>query len=474
MNTTLRQGRRRPATRVPMLLMIVGAVFALGFLAVNAAIGYVVIDGRLDGQWYDIRDLGIAVEELKLQLDNINDDQPAFLDDIVGQHWISYAVGALLGAIGILSFIGGALLVLIWVERRLIGRMQIRRGPNRVGPYGLLQPVADAVKLIQKEVLTPDGADRILFLLPPAIIFIPMMAAWGPVPWSPKMAYLDINVGVLYLIAVSSLTTLAIFLAGWSSNNHYALLGSMRTVAMMISYEIPLSIALLSVVLITGSMQLSEIVQWQADHNLWLAALLPIAMLTYFFSSTAELNRTPNDIAEAESEIVAGFHTEYSGMKFGLFYAVELGNALLVATLVATFFLGGWSLFGLEEWIPGYLILFAKLSAAYFVLVWLRGTLPRFRLDQLMRFAWQYLIPLSLFNLLIVAIEASLLARLDDTPGLVTLGLFTVVNWAAAIVLFRDWARRIGYQPDAGGPRRAELAQQVGGLEAAERMGTAT
>ena len=473
MSATLRQGRRRPAQRVPLLLMIVGAVFALGFLAANAAIGYVVIDGRLDGQWYDIRDLGIAVEELRVQLDTINARQPTFLDDILGQHWMSYAAGALIGAIGILSFVGGMLLVLIWVERRLIGRMQIRRGPNRVGPYGLLQPVADAIKLIQKEVLMPDGADRILFLLPPAIIFIPMMTAWGPVPWAPNMAYLDINVGVLYLIAVSSLTTLAVFLAGWSSNNHYALLGSMRTVAMMISYEIPLSIALLSVVLITGSMQLSEIVQWQADHNMWLAALLPIAMLTYFFSSTAELNRTPNDIAEAESEIVAGFHTEYSGMKFGLFYAVELGNALLVSTLVATFFLGGWSLFGLEEWIPGYLILFGKLSAAYFVLVWLRGTLPRFRLDQLMRFAWQYLIPLSLFNLLIVAVETSLLARWD-VPGLVSLGLFTVFNWGAAIVLFRDWARRIGYQPDAGGPRRAELTQQVGGIEAAQRMGTAT
>ena len=473
MSATLRQGRRRPAQRIPLLLMVVGAVFALGFLAANAAIGYVVIDGRLDGQWYDIRDLGFAVEELRVQLDTINARQPTFLDGIVGEHWMSYAAGALIGAIGILSFVGGMLLVLIWVERRLIGRMQIRRGPNRVGPFGLLQPVADAIKLIQKEVLMPDGADRILFLLPPAIIFIPMMTAWGPVPWAPNMAYLDINVGVLYLIAVSSLTTLAVFLAGWSSNNHYALLGSMRTVAMMISYEIPLSIALLSVVLITGSMQLSEIVQWQATHNMWLAALLPIAMLTYFFSSTAELNRTPNDIAEAESEIVAGFHTEYSGMKFGLFYAVELGNALLVATLVATFFLGGWSLFGLEEWIPGYLILFGKLSAAYFVLVWLRGTLPRFRLDQLMRFAWQYLIPLSLFNLLIVAVETSLLARWD-VPGLVSLGLFTVINWGAAIVLFRDWARRIGYQPDAGGPRRAELTQQVGGLEAAERMGTAT
>ena len=470
--STLRRGRRPAPRRLAPPLLALGAVAALAFLAVNAAIGYAVVDGRLDGQWYDVRDLGIAAGELRAWLDGVNADQPEALDGVLGQSWLSYAAGALLGAIGILSLVGGALLALIWIERRLIGRLQIRRGPNRVGPFGLLQPVADAIKLIQKEVLTPDGADRALFLLPPAIVFIPMIAAWGPVPWAANMSYLDIHVGVLYLVAVSSLTTLAVFLAGWASNNHYALLGSMRTVAMMISYEIPLSIALLSVVLITGSMRLSEIVAWQSAHNLWLAALLPIALLTYFFSSTAELNRTPNDIAEAESEIVAGFHTEYSGMKFGLFYAVELGNALLVSALVATFFLGGWTLFGLEEWIPGYLILFAKLSAAYFVLVWLRGTLPRFRLDQLMRFAWQYLIPLSLCNLLIVAAEASLLARWD-APGVVSLGLFALVNWAAAIALLREWARRIGYRPELEAGRAPALTGRAGGIAEARRLGTA-
>ena len=467
--SSLRMGRRLPQRTVPRALMVLGALFALGFLAVNVVIGYVVIDGRLDGQWYDVRDLGIGVQELREWLDDRNADQPGILD-FLGQHWISYAVTALLGATGILSIVGGALLALIWVERRLIGRMQIRRGPNRVGPFGLLQPVADAVKLIQKEVLMPRGADKVLFFLPPALIFIPMIVAWGPIPWGAQMSYLDLHVGILFLIAVSSLTTLAIFMAGWSSNNHYALLGAMRTIAMMISYEIPLSIALLSVVLLSGSMQLSTIVEWQSTHNVWLAALLPLAMFTYFFSSTAELNRTPNDIAEAESEIVAGFHTEYSGMKFGLFYAVELGNALFVAALTATLFLGGWSLFGLEEWIPGYLILGAKISAAYFLLVWLRGTLPRFRLDQLMKFAWQFLIPLSLINLLVVAVEVSLFARWE-VEGIVSLGLFAIVNWAAAIILVREWARRMGYRPEREAVRQPILTRGVGGLQAARRLG---
>ena len=469
--STFRTGRRLPARAIPPALIGAGAVAALVFLAVNIALGYVVIDGRLDGEWYDFRDLGLGVQELREWLDDRNADQPGWVDNWLGEHWISYAVTALLGATGILSFVGLMLLVLIWTERRLIGRIQIRRGPNRVGPFGLLQPVADAMKLIQKETLIPRGADRVMFLLPPTLVFIPMIIVWGPIPWGERMAYLDIHVGILFLISVSSLTTLAIFMAGWSSNNHYALLGAMRTIAMMISYEIPLSLALLSVVLLTGSMQLSTIVEWQADHNAWLLALLPLAMLTYFFSATAELNRTPNDIAEAESEIVAGFHTEYSGMKFGLFYAVELGNALFVATLFATLFLGGWTLFGLQEWVPGYLILFGKISVGYFVLIWLRGTLPRFRLDQLMRFAWQYLIPLSLVNILIVAIEASILARWD-VEGVVSLSIFAVVNWVTAIVVIREWARRLGYRPELEAIRRPTLTQRVGGMQAAERLGT--
>jgi NADH-quinone oxidoreductase subunit H len=357
------------------------------------------------------------------------------------------------------------------VERRLIGRIQVRKGPNRVGPYGLLQPVADAIKLIQKETLIPDGADRLMFYLPPVLVFIPGLLVWAPISWAPHMSYLDINVGVLYLIAISSLSTLAIFMAGWSSNNHYALLGAMRTVAMMISYEIPLSIALLSVVIFTGSLQLSGIILWQSEHHMWLGLLMPLALFTFFFSSTAELNRTPNDIAEAESEIVAGFHTEYSGMKFGLFYAVELGNAVAVAAFVATFFLGGWSLFGLEEWVPPYLIFAVKISAGYFILVWLRGTLPGFRLDQLMMFAWKYLIPISLVQVLLVALEKSIFERWD-VPGIIPLALFTAVNVVFAIVIVRFWARFLGYRPEREVLLSPMLTSSIGGLRAAERMRT--
>ncbi|MDA1002311.1 MAG: NADH-quinone oxidoreductase subunit NuoH [Chloroflexi bacterium] len=444
------------STPLPVRLGL--AVFALGFLVVNVAIGVLVVSGRLDGHWYDFRDLGNATAALR-----------SWLDDRDLGPWLSYWVTALIGGVGILSFVGGVLLIGTWVERRLLAKFQIRRGPNRVGPFGLLQPLADALKLIQKEVLIPIGADRKLFFLPPILIFIPAMLGWGPVPWAPNMAYLDVNVGLLYVVAISSLAVLAIFIAGWSSNNHYALLGAMRTVAMMVSYEIPVSLSLLSVVLFTGSLQLSEIVAWQSTHNTWLAMILPFSLFTFFFSSTAEINRTPNDIAEAESEIVAGFHTEYSGMKAGLFLAVELGNALLVGALVSTFFLGGYSLFGLEEWIPPYLILFAKISAVYFLFVWLRGTLPRFRLDQLMGYAWKFLIPLSIAFVGISAVEASIFARVD-APGLIVLGAIGIVNVVLTFVLVRAWARVVGYEVPRGEDTRPTLTTAVGGLRAAQRL----
>ena len=454
-------GIRRVVVRArsrPMLIAMV--VFFVVNNALNVFIGWVMISGRLDGRWYDFRDPGIAIVQLREGLDDRFD--PA----------VSYMVTAIIGGFVILNFVGVMLIVLVWVERRLLARFQIRRGPNRVGPFGLLQPLADAIKMIQKETVIPLGADRMLYFLPPVLVFIPLLLVWGPIPWSPKMAYLDLNVGVLYLIAVGSLSTLAIFMAGWSSNNHYALLGAMRTIAMMISYEIPLSLALLSVVLLTGSMQLSEIVQWQADHKAWLGLLLPFALFTFFFSSTAELNRTPNDIAEAESEIVAGFHTEYSGMKAGLFLAVELGHSLAVGALVATLFLGGWSLFGLEQWTPPYVILGVKMALAYFVLVWLRGTLPRFRLDQLMTFAWKYLIPLSILNVFVVAVQVSILARVD-VPGVVPLVAFAVLNLVLAVVMMRLWARQfLGYRPEEVPQLQPAFATTIGGLRAAEQMRT--
>jgi NADH-quinone oxidoreductase subunit H len=452
---------RKTIRRAPIWVKLLLAAFALSGLAVNVAIAWVVISGRLDGHWYDFRDLGIAVGDLR-----------GWLDDRGAGPWLSYWVTALIGGVGILAFIGGVLVIGTWVERRLLAKFQIRRGPNRVGPFGLLQPLADAVKLIQKEVLVPRGADHFLFLLPPVLIFLPAMLAWGPIPWAGHMSYLDLNVGLVYVVAITSLSVLAVWMAGWSSNNHYALLGAMRTVAMMVSYEIPTSVSLLSVVLFTGSLKLSTIVAWQSDHNTWLAFLLPLGVFTVFFSSTAEINRTPNDIAEAESEIVAGFHTEYSGMKAGLFLAVELGNALLVGALVSTFFLGGYTLFGLEEWIPAYLILATKISAIYFLLVWLRGTLPRFRLDQLLAFAWKFLIPLAITFVGVSAVESAIFAR-ADAPGLIVLGAFGVVNLVLTVVLVRGWARRIGYSVPRSEATMPTLTTSIGGLQAAQRMRTA-
>lgn len=456
---TFPTGIRRKVPRPPMPegilpLLVVGGLL---FLAINVAIGWVVVSGALDGEWYDFRDIGIAIAHLRDFLDERFDP------------WVSYVVTAVIGGVAILSFVGVLLIVLVWAERRLLARFQIRRGPNRVGPFGLLQPLADAIKMMQKETVIPRGADRFLYFLPPVLIFIPLMLTWGPIPWAPNMTYVDLNIAVLYLIAVGSLATLAIFIAGWSSNNHYALLGAMRTVAMMVSYEIPLSLALLSVVLITGTMSLQGIVEWQAEHNAWLVFLMPLALFTYFFSATAELNRTPNDIAEAESEIVAGYYTEYSGMKAGLYLAVELGNAVALGALSGTIFLGGWSLFGLEEWIPPYLILGAKMTFGYFVLVWMRATLPRFRLDQLMRFAWKFLIPLAIAHAFLVAIEASIFARVD-LPGIVVLGGIALVNLAVSIIAVRKWASFVGYRPERVILDRPVLTQTMGGLRAAEQL----
>jgi NADH-quinone oxidoreductase subunit H len=255
------------------------------------------------------------------------------------------------------------------------------------------------------------------------------------------MVYADLNVGVLYILALSSVTALAIFIAGWASNNKYALLGAMRVIAMSISYEIPLVLALLAPVVLTGTMSVASIVTWQQQHDVWLAFLLPLPLVVYAIAATAELNRTPADIAEAESEIVAGFHTEYSGMKFGLFYAVELVNAIVVSGIIASLFFGGWWFFGLDEWIPPWIIFIAKIYVFYFGLIWLRGTLPRLRIDQLMAFAWKMLIPLALINILVVATEVLLWRELE--LGDWVLALFAVINIALAIALIVAFFRFI-------------------------------
>ena len=355
-------------------------------------------------------------------------------------------------------FVGLGSLANVWLERRVIGRIQARRGPNRVGLWGLLQPVADAIKLIQKEVLQPRAADSKLFNLPPVLVFIPALLTFAVFAWAPDMVYADLDVGVLYLLALSSITSLAIFIAGWSSNNKYALFGAMRVIAMAISYEIPLVLALLGPVLLAGTMNIPDIVQWQRDHHAWLAFLLPLPLFVYALAATAELNRTPADIAEAESEIIAGFHTEYSGMKFGLFYAVELINSLAVSGIVASLFFGGYALYGVEEWVPPWLIFIGKVYFFYFGLIWLRGTLPRLRIDQLMAFAWKMLIPLALLSTMMVATELLLWREL--ALGDWVLIAFGAVNYLIAAALLVGFFRLITARLYRL-PRRVRLVREI-------------
>ena len=409
------------------------------------------------GAWYDFRDLNNLS---RLITDWIGD---------WGPDWLSSIVTGLLGSLGILAVIGPTLLVLIWVERKVIARFQQRYGPNRVGPRGALQPVADAIKLILKEQLSPRAADKLIFFLPPVLIFVPGLLIWGVLPFGPRMSVADLNVGVLFLLAVSGTAVLVIFMAGWSSNNKYSLLGAMRAVAMSISYEVPMVLALLAVVIFAGTMSVNGIVQWQQQEDLILLLLLPLPAIAFFFAASAELNRTPADISEAESEIVAGYHTEYSGMRFGLFYAVELGNTLVVSGFIATFFLGGWWLWGLDQWVPSWIILLVKTAAVYFLLIWTRGTLPRLRVDQLMGFCWKALVPATLIFVAVAAIERTLIVNYGwDTT--IALPVMIVLNFALTIGLIALFAR-VSRAPELRRPARTTLVRdRIGGLRAAREI----
>ena len=410
--------------------------------------------------WYDLRDLnGIS----RLITEWVAD---------WGPDWLASLLTGVIGALGVLAIIGPTLLLLIWLERKVIARMQARIGPNRVGPVGLLQPVADAVKLILKEELAPRAADKWIFFLPPVLIFVPAILIWGVLPFGPNMQVADLEAGVLFLIAISGVNVLVIFMAGWAQNNKYALFGAMRVIAMSISYEIPVVLSLLALVFFTGTLSVNGIVLWQQANDVVLLFLFPMSALMFLFGSTAELNRTPADISEAESEIVAGYHTEYSGMRFGLFYAVELANTLAISAFFATFFLGGWWLWGLEQWVPSWLILLAKTGAMYFVFIWLRGTLPRLRLDQLMSFCWKFLVPVGLVFVAVAAIERTLLIDTGGEPPSALL-IYAIINWliaGAAIVIYA----RTAASPAQRLPSRPIMAGgRLGGLRAARELADA-
>jgi NADH-quinone oxidoreductase subunit H len=367
--------------------------------------------------WWDIRDLSNLSGKL----------YEILRDDLNAPVWLIYVISGLLGTIAIVAFIGGVAIINIWIERRVVGRMQSRLGPNRLGPFGLLQPLADAIKLMQKEVLQPASAPGFVYTMAPIMFTVPGIAIMAVLPWGRCMALANLDVGLLYILGMSSLAVLSVFMAGYSSNNKYSLFGAMRVIAMLVSYEIPIVLALLGVVIWTGTMNLQGIVLFQEHYWTPLILLQPLAFLIYFFSISAELNRTPADIAEAESEIVGGYHTEYSGMKFGLFYAAELINAVSVSAIIASLYLGGWWAYKLDEIVPGWMIFIGKIYMVYFLFVWTRGTLPRFRIDQLLAFAWKWLTPMALLNIVLVAAEVLFWEESGWTPGLL-IPIYVVLN----------------------------------------------
>jgi len=326
--------------------------------------------------------------------------------------WSNALIFFLWGVI-FLVLILGFVTYAIYFERKVIGWMQLRIGPNRVGPLGLLQTVADITKLLIKEDTIPRKADRALFILAPALAYIPAFAVLAVIPYTNKLYFADINVGLLYYVALSGITTVAIIIGGWASNNKYALLGGMRSAAQMISYEVPLVISVVGVIMLSGSMNLREIGEQQGNW-FWEWNFLPqiIGFVVFIIAATAELNRTPFDLPEAESELVAGYHVEYSGFRFAFFMLAEYVYIYAIAALTTVLFLGGWHApFAFLDFIPGIIWFLLKFGFIVFFLFWLRATMPRIRVDQLMGLGWKVLLPLALLNVFVTALYMELFIK---------------------------------------------------------------
>lgn len=310
-------------------------------------------------------------------------------------------------------------LILVIMERKVSAWMQIRLGPNRVGPKGMFQSLADTLKLLVKESMTPNGADKFLFNLAPYIAMIVAMLLMAPIAFAQNFMMWNMNIGVLYVSAISSVSVISILMAGWASNNKYSLLGAMRSGAQIVSYELSAGLAILSIVVLTGTLNLNDIVLSQADGWWIFKGHIPviISFIIFLIAVTAETNRAPFDLAEAESELTAGFHTEYSGMKFALFFLAEYVNVFIVCAIGATLFLGGWMPFHIGHWegfnqimdyIPSSLWFFGKTFFLIFCIMWFRWTFPRLRIDQLLNLEWKYLLPIGMINLLLVTAMAIL------------------------------------------------------------------
>lgn len=311
---------------------------------------------------------------------------------------LTNAVMALVYFVVVAVIVTVNIMMILWIDRRFASFFQERLGPNRVGPFGLLQAANDAVKLIGKESIIPSAADKKVYKLAPLLIFTITMVLYSVLPFGKGMSAANINTGLLFFIAVSSTSTIAILMAGWGSNNKYSLLGGMRSVATMISYEIPMAFSMLGVVMLAGSVNLNSIVS--AQGTVWFALLQPVAFVIFIISAMAELNKAPFDMTEAEQELIGGFHTEYSGMRFALFFMAEYANLFSVAALGVTLFLGGWQ----GPFLPSWLWFMGKVYVFIMVILWFRWTFPRIRLDKMMKLNWKFLIPLSIVNLLVTGV----------------------------------------------------------------------
>jgi len=360
---------------------------------------------------------------------------------LVGWGLAPWAVNLILTVVGVVLLCTVMLIIAIWcvwVERKVVARFQERLGPNRIGPFGLIQPFADIIKLLIKEDIAPKGIDKIPYNIAPILALATVLTLWAIIPLSPTVLGSDINVGVLFIVGIGAISTLGLIMAGWACNNKYALLGALREVATMISYEVPMVIALMIPVILASSMGINKIVESQS--SLPYIFVVPLAALIFLVSSQAELGRAPFDLSEAESEIVAGYHIEYSGMKFGMFYAGELLHAFTVGAIFSSLFLGGWSGPFVDR-VPalGVVYLFLKSLFIYWVVMWIKYTLPRLRIDHMLSFNWKFLTPLSLALLMVVAILHKLLQNTDT--WVYVLGMLAgnlLVGWVAILISRRE------------------------------------
>ncbi len=341
-----------------------------------------------------------------------------------GLEWLAFAITALVIIGLVINGVLGGVIVLIWGERRLFGRFQSRTGPNRWGPFGMLTSVADAIKTMFKEDVVPVDADRILFNLAPILIATPALLVFAVIPFGIGTYVADLNVGVLFIMAVTSLTTLSVLTAAWSSANRIAILSALRSVALLISYEIPMALALVGVIMLAGSLSLGQIVQAQGIPFI---LVQPLAFFVFFIAAMAEMARAPFDLTEAESELAAGYLNDYASMKFGLFFLAEFMAEISTSAIITTLFLSGWK--GWEP-IPSHFWFIAKLILVLFVIIWFRMTLPRLRIDQVLKFAWKGLVELTLINIVVTAI----LIGIWPQPTTAQLWMMAAVNWPVAII----------------------------------------